>query len=483
MRKTVLLLLTVLLSFSCSHDAFIENETSNERVNNESLKGETLLIDHETESLTLEDAQKVALRFNFLKNPASSRTANYFTLNDLNVTVASDEASGNPLLYIVNKGHNEGYVVVSASKKTHPILIHSDTGHFNPQAELASKGYLEDYKMQIKEAYKDSSDSLRERYALEWAQFEKTDPALLANSRASSDEINKMIQEEIDRKTALGYTYMGKIHMASRYLTPENYQGLLTDISKHTDPDYNYEEVSLFFIKAFENNRIGPLIGTKWHQDKPFNVDAPNKFAGCVPIAVAQIVYYHQYPDKYDWSQISATPDPDFPTNAFKYFIKDIRDLCKVKYNSDGTSSDYKKARDAFRALGYYATDAGLPDFIKLREEMKRKNPVYISGQNPERKKGHAWVCEGYSTSWYEGIISMVIDRKYGSPSTAGSLYFDYEFHANPPTSSSQEDGEAFYMNMGWGGLNNGWYRANSYNRKDPDHSYLKDQKMITVNK
>lgn len=36
MRQKVFLLLTVLFSFSCSHDAFIENETiGNESINNE----------------------------------------------------------------------------------------------------------------------------------------------------------------------------------------------------------------------------------------------------------------------------------------------------------------------------------------------------------------------------------------------------------------------------------------------------------------
>lgn len=81
---------------------------------------------------------------------------------------------------------------------------------------------------------------------------------------------------------------------------------------------------------------------TNWHQGYPFNVDAPNKLAGCVPIAVAQITYYHKYPSKYNWSQIGVNP---VLNDAFSYFIKDIRNLCEVKYEANGTGSNHLKAK------------------------------------------------------------------------------------------------------------------------------------------
>ena len=44
--------------------------------------------------------------------------------------------------------------------------------------------------------------------------------------------------------------------------------------------------------------------------------------------------------------------------------------------------------------------------------------------------------------------------------------------------------GDYFYMNMGWEGQNDGWFRANSYNPNSTDPSnlnFLNDQKIITV--
>ena len=293
-------------------------------------------------------------------------------------------------------------------------------------------------------------------------------------TRGTSD-INQMIQAEIARKTAMGYTYIGKLSAAASYLLPENYQSLVKDISSHTDPDYNYNDVTLFFIRTNATDKIGPLMGTQWDQGFPFNVDAPNGYAGCVPIAVAQIVYYHKYPSKYSWNQIYTCP---VLNDAFEYFIKDIRQLCKVTYNSGGTASDYNKAYDAFTALGYQASKDGVPDDTKLKNAISLRNPIFIVGDNTS--VGHAWVCEGSQSMIYSGSISMVIDSPYGLPDIPGSPYFSYNVNLDWP---SMYTGYYFYMNMGWGGINNGWYRANCYNGSDLDSNYLNNQKIITVKK
>ena len=59
------------------------------------------------------------------------------------------------------------------------------------------------------------------------------------------------------------------------------------------------------------------------------------------------------------------------------------------------------------------------------------------------------------------------------------SFYMDYAVNVNPP--SEEQVGEFYYMNMGWGGLNNGWYRANTYNASNPSYSFLENQQMMSV--
>lgn len=479
MKQLFLGFLAVLFFFSCSQDTLLENGGGNGSVDDVSTK-ETLLIDKTSVYLDSGDARNVAFLFRFGNNP-KTRSLVDVALEDLTVQTVTDVILNVPLLYVVNWGNNNGYIVVSANKKSTPVVAFADTGSFDPEIDLASKSYIEGYKDQVREAYKDMSDSLRLKYALEWSVFEKTElDSLSAKTRTSGTNIDQMIQDEINKKIDLGYTYIGKITGASHYLPADEYQALIMDVSTHTDPAYDYEEVSLFFIKSFNHEQIGPLMGTKWHQGEPFNVDAPNNIAGCVPIAVAQIAYYHKYPAKYNWSEIYPNP---ILNSAFKYFITDIRNLCRVEYESDGTQSNYDKAYKAFQSLGYVVNKGGLPDFIKLRNEIKARNPVYIRGENYLGDNGHAWVCEGYQNIRYEGVISMIADSKYG-PTRANASYTDYSFFVYPPSSLDQDlYGEFYYMNMGWGGINNGWYRANSYKPSDPENSFIKDQKIITVKK
>ena len=466
MKKLYLLVISTLALFSCSQDAVLENES----IETPSLSTEEVgLIDKSPVNLTSDDAKRVALRFmsKGIKTRAPQSSASVETIYD--------HALGIPLLYIVNFENDNGYAVISATKKEAPVLVYSETGNYNVNASDTTNEYMEMYKKHIKEAYLDSSDSLRAKYALEWAMFEKTDGAGILTR--SSSATNQMIQDEIRRKTAMGYTYIGKLSAAATYLSDSDYQNLVSDISTHSDPNYDYKEVTLFFIKSFETEKIGPLMGTKWHQESPFNIDAPNGFAGCVPIAIAQIAYYHKYPSKYNWNEIYNYP---ILNDVFKNFILDIRNLCHVKYQDDGTSATYNDAYNTLKNLGYQVKKGGVPNYEKLRKSITYKNPVFIKGTNNSTHKGHAWVCEGYHNIRYDASISMIIDRKYGFPEP-GTPYFDYNTKAYLP--DMQQIDEYFYMNMGNGGILDGWYRANSYNAEHPEKSYMDNQEIITIQK
>ena len=78
----------------------------------------------------------------------------------------------------------------------------------------------------------------------------------------------------------------------------------------------------------------------------------------------------------------------------------------------------------------------------------------------------------------------MLASDKYSLVSVTSTTYSDYPVTVYPPsTLANGIYGEYFYMNMGWGGENNGWYRSNTYNASDSEHSYTTDQKIITVEK
>ncbi|MGL4907809.1 MAG: C10 family peptidase, partial [Bacteroidales bacterium] len=179
---------------------------------------------------------------------------------------------------------------------------------------------------------------------------------------------------------------------------------------------------------------------------------------------------------KYNWNNIYQYPR----SNAdFDFFIKDVRNLCGVKYDgANGTSSTITKAQKAFTNLGYNATIKEGTCFATIRNEIKGNRPIYIRGE--DSNSGHAWICEGYQHQKYKATISMIIDPKYGEPNP-NSKYFDYNLFINP--TSDKEDNstrEYYYMNFGWGGFNDGWYHSNGYS---VNSKYTKNQEMLIVNK
>lgn len=450
--------------FSCSDDY---NGTSDQFINTNEVDISEVYIDREPINIDTKDAEKIGFLFR------KKNLDIYTKSTDLSsVKTVKDSLTGNPILHIVNYGNNGGFVVISATKKYAPILAFSEVGFFDEKVDLGSKEYIESFKYEITETFEDTSDSLRTKHAVEWSYFENPN-IIITKSNSTLDQKKKA---EIQKKISQGYIYVGGLDALKSYIPASEYQSAIKDICTHTDQKYNCNEVSLFFIKDFNYTQIGPLVQTQWSQGAPFNVDAPNDMAGCVPIALSQIVYFHKYPSKYNWNNIHTSP---ILNSDFKYFITDIRKLCDVEYKSDGTSSNYKKAMAAARNLGYKAEDLGLPDFIKLRDEITRGNPVYIRGKN-NNNSGHAWVCSGYQYRRSMAVVSTIFDSRYSSHGMSDK-YDDYGIKISAPNDVS-ENSSYFHMNMGWGGLNNGWYYSNSYHASG-SNNFLYDQKMIRISK
>jgi photosystem II stability/assembly factor-like uncharacterized protein len=222
---------------------------------------------------------------------------------------------------------------------------------------------------------------------------------------------------------------------------------------------------------------VSPLLkGLQWNQTEfyndycPSDTNAPDGYngrvpAGCVAIAMAQIMKYYSYPSKgigsnkynhpiygelsvdfantsYNWNDMPfslTAPNKDAATLIYQ---------CGVAVNMDfGSNSSAAYDVDARYALVHFF---GYSDSMtlynrdnnsaskeiwnaRLKMEMDARRPVYYSGFDILNTTGHAFVCDGYDNSF--------------------------------PTK--------FHFNWGWGGSDNGYYEIgnlipNSYD----DFSY-----------
>ncbi len=213
---------------------------------------------------------------------------------------------------------------------------------------------------------------------------------------------------------------------------------------------------------------VYPLLETEWNQRCGFNDDMPlkscanacyyndNGYAGCVPIAVAQIMKYHEYPISYSWTNMSLNNG----TSTTASFIRDIWDnipTSKKSYNCDGTGVHADYVDNIFKTGFSYssATYAGY-NYDALEDNLDIDQPVILMGFEKEDNgwwifhhyvtgTGHAWVSDGYM-------------RSIPCPGIANSI--------------------VVHMNWGWwGGQSNGWYGYNDFTPGDYSFNYAK--KMV----
>ena len=156
---------------------------------------------------------------------------------------------------------------------------------------------------------------------------------------------------------------------------------------------------------------VRPMLTTKWHQQSPFSDRTPGNYpAGCVAIAVAQIMAYHEYPRDYcNWPLVKKYDAKKYDTEVYSELAEmsvKVGRGCRMAYNYWGKGESFALpiyAKRFLRNIGYYGTkreigyDSGL-----IVSKLKAGCPVFI-GAMTDNCYGHAWVIDGCAT--YESII------------------------------------------------------------------------------
>lgn len=455
MNKIVSSLL-LLAFFSCQNameDAFVPVETGsvNAAINTDG-------IDQSMVTLSAKDAKKVAdLFFAFGKTKsAGPPTKEIKCIND---------KDGEPAYYIINRENNAGFILISATKNYAPVLGYAESGNLGEEGEWSQTGVsdlLDEYLADIEPINSFEIDSLRRKYAIHWAAYEhQPEAAFLTKAAYNRDE-------EVRKWQAKGYECFN-LSAIRNFLPAAEAELFIQDICSHAVDGMNS---TVLLIKRSEN-QYGPLLATQWGQGVPFNVNAPNGWAGCGPIAMAQVMRYHQWPTTYNWSAIGNNPASD---NAeAKRMILDVRKAADVSYDSNGTGTTSDKMKRAFERNFNYTAQVtnyyGYSERLKAANEIKWNRPVIMSGfsATPQGDDiGHGWVAEGYK----ENIVSYAASYVSVEPGASG-----YEYY----TGTTKVNSEYFYMNWGLSsGKWDGWFYSDMVNMNS-DSNYNKKREMITV--
>lgn len=227
-------------------------------------------------------------------------------------------------------------------------------------------------------------------------------------------------------------------------------------------------------MQVMNTSAVSPLIQSRWNQMDPYNqlcpYDSKAKYrcpSGCVATAMAQVLYFWQYPIKgsgshaynhkkygnlsanfgsttYDWNSMTKTYSSS-SSSAAKSAVATLMYHCGVsvdmEYDTSGSGAilympdkyvqyyGYCDARTAMMryfncdtAIGYYRSDySNVTNWTNLlKSELDAGRPILYGGTGTAG--GHAFVCDGYDA--------------YGK----------------------------FHMNWGWGGTSDGYFTISALN-------------------
>ena len=253
--------------------------------------------------------------------------------------------NGKPAMHVINyeKG---GFTVISGDKRFFPVIAFSDEGE-----------WINDY-----EEYPEGLSY--------WIDCIK-------------NEIIAMDEQGIEQTKELKYLWETFVpSVTTRIITPPAHPC--------EDPE-NYEKY------------IAPLIYSNWHQESPYNNKMPkifcggdsiNAYTGCIPIAVAQIARYHQFPTSYSWSNMTdSTVVSGLVRDIFDYF-NSINAV--VAYDCSGTWIYNYAIGNIFSNWGYSScTTTTLRDNFDSTNPGNTVSPLILLGTN-SMYGGHAWICDGF---------------------------------------------------------------------------------------
>lgn len=229
----------------------------------------------------------------------------------------------------------------------------------------------------------------------------------------------------------LGYSNQGEFNYEKIPLNMRNWlKGYEDEISAYL-PVAPESDAAFRNRKSVSRKPIEPLLKTKWDQDAPYNNDCPKingvtSVTGCVATAVAQLMKFHEWPEKptgsangvtfkgttYDWKNMLNEYEKGHysstQASAVAKLMRQVGAAVDMQYSPYSSGAyDYNVQLALPKYFGY---SEGLTfywkDYTPMKDwcdivynELSEGRPLYYSGASSEG--GHAFVCDGYSENEY----------------------------------------------------------------------------------
>ncbi len=279
----------------------------------------------------------------------------------------------------------------------------------------------------------------------------------------------------------------------------ENY--VSTQDLKPFDPDKPTPKPYYIEWTTEVNDTIAPRVTVKWGQSLPEGLYCPNKTAGCVQTALAQILSAFELPksialtyegkdassQSLDWGEIKkhvhsvAVKPENVSTENFNFQIhlsscsaslsshlalgrlcRQLGQLNKATYGETTTAPSMTAAKTtADLLLGKNLSIGNITDistqnpYLLFRKMKNNNGIIYMEGTDSDKVTRHAWIFDG-------GLqVGSVITREYST-----GIGID---GSGPTTFTTYNLTSLFHFNWGLNGSGNGYFLPDVYQPKNAE--------------
>jgi len=311
-------------------------------------------------------------------------------------------ANGEPVMYAVNFGDNEGFMLLSADKESEgTMLVFNTSGNLNP------------------------------------SDIDPASPIGLM-IKQQSEIIARNINEGIDRNSD-GYKL---------------WEGIGTDPDVEVEIELVVKESSKTrgtHPNSWNLAQTGPyssIVNCTWAQNNGYNADAPIPnvdLAGCPAVAIGILCRTWYFPYKYDYYAMPNSLPKTTQSNAISWMFRDIaRNIPGYKFNSRESGANGPNILTGLQKIGYSRAKFDDYNFDTVYGNISANYPVLLGGFSDYG--GHIWIADGY---WEQTWKYTKWRRNFWGKKKIIAEWNEYQ--------------DLFYMNWGWNGQNNGWVDQESW--------------------
>lgn len=399
-----------------------------------------------TDEVTTGDIARVAESF-FGDGKAKTRSGGY----SISTIYGED---GMPAIYAVNFAGDNGFILVSATKRMLPVLAYSETGHYDVAGQ--KPGGLELWQASAVEAVEAAgalpADST-EAYRFMWRKYEE--PAMPAMAPTSGMDEYVQAAQAIMMDSVMSWTNKHyEVHSILGEITgdPQKDEEIREMVRTGIHPylmDY-WDVLSMVVIRDNPRTEIVEnFMHSTWNQKFGYNISFPElngeaenfAAAGCGPTAVGQVMRYYQHPSSFNWTDMPLNS----PNKTISDLLYNIAERANAIYGVE-TSTYFSDILNALRSYGYNASDIAVHNALRTWNLIERKVPVIMRG-SVASGYGHNWVASGGKS--IQGRTSVEV-YSFAEWSRYLPMYNEYSTLMSPVY--------YFYMNWGWGGKDNGFF-------------------------